>query len=477
MKKDNKIVNFIASFSSIALIVLTISLIYSLFKINIVNNILLIVIGIVLILIDILFIIHMENKNKNKYTRYVVIFISLIFVFLYTVGISYSILTANFVNNITKENDEYQTFYVMISNNDNRKTKELNNKIIGFVENISSDDSIKDTLSKKASISFDALNYKDDASLINSYVDKKIDAFVIGKNYLEELKENNINIFDGYKIIYKYKVKIKKNVYPKTELKRNDPFILYISGSDSRGSIKNTARSDVNILAVVNPSQNKILLISIPRDYYVQLHGTMGVKDKLTHAGVYGIQMSKNTIEDLLGIEINYYLKVGFDAVINSVDLIDGIDIYSDKEFIAYTNNNCKFIEGTQHVDGKCALAFSRERYAYESGDRHRGENQEQVISKILEKVATPSLITKYTSILKSLDGSFETDMSYEEITSLIKNEILSLEGFDVKTYNLDGTGASMPTYSMGAQKLYVMIPNENTISQAKTLITEYLQK
>ena len=260
----------------------------------------------------------------------------------------------------------------------------------------------------------------------------------------------------------------------------NNPFAVYISGSDSRGKLSDTARSDVNIVAVVNPKTNKILLVSIPRDYYVQLHGTTGVKDKLTHAGIYGVDMSKNTISDLLDTNIDYYLKVGFDTVTDLVDVIGGIDVYSDQVLNLKGRNNkkCDFYIGTNSVDGACALAFARERKSYTSGDRHRGENQQEIITAIIEKISSnPSILVKYKDILKALDSSFETNMSYEDITTLIKEELTSLTKWEVESISLDGTGSSEPTYSMGSQKLYVMIPDETTVNNAKEKINEYLQK
>ena len=271
---------------------------------------------------------------------------------------------------------------------------------------------------------------------------------------------------------------ISNNTKPVISINENNtkkPYIVYISGTDSRTSVKAISRSDVNIVMVIDPNKHKILMVSIPRDCYVQLHGTTGIKDKLTHAGVYGIDKSINTIEDLLDIDINEYIKVSFATVIKSVDLLDGIDIYSDKSFIPWTNRNCYIKEGTQHLDGTCALAFARERKTYERGDRHRGENQEQVLSKIIEKMTNPKYLTRYNEILKQTEDSFQTNISYDKITNAVKDELSTLAKWDIETYNLDGYGAMLPTYSMGSMNLWVMIPDEQTIITAKNKINEYL--
>ncbi len=253
--------------------------------------------------------------------------------------------------------------------------------------------------------------------------------------------------------------------------------IVYISGSDSRSSVSDpNARSDVNILAVVNPTTGKILLVSIPRDYYVQLHGTTGLRDKLTHAGIYGIDMSRQTLEDLLDIKVDYTVKVGFDALETIVDAIGGIDITSDQDLIPRTNKACHIILGTQHVNGTCALAFSRERYAYATGDRHRGENQQQVISKIIEKVISPAYLLKFPEILRAADGLFETSFAYSEILDILKFQLLSGPNWKIESISLDGTGSMQPTYSIPGQSLYVMIPNDASVASAKEKITQSLK-
>lgn len=484
-KDDTKIINIVTSIMGILLIVLTVSLMYAFYKANVLKLSYIIVIGIIVLLIDTLLIVKLENKNKSKYKRYVTSFISLIFVFIYGIIISYIIDTVNFVSNISKINNyEYQTYSVMVPDKSNIKNiKELDDKIIGFISNSTYLKESKETLSNKAKIAFKSKDYEDTASIINALNNNDITAITFENTYVELLKENNSDAFNDLRVIYTYKVKIKVNKKMKKSSSfdiTNNSFAVYISGSDSRGKLSDTARSDVNIVAVFNPKTNKILLVSIPRDYYVQLHGTTGVKDKLTHAGIYGVDMSKNTISDLLDTNIDYYLKVGFDTVTDLVDVIGGIDVYSDQVLNLKGRNNkkCDFYIGTNSVDGACALAFARERKSYTSGDRHRGENQQEIITAIIEKISSnPSILVKYKDILKALDSSFETNMSYEDITTLIKEELTSLTKWEVESISLDGTGSSEPTYSMGSQKLYVMIPDETTINNAKEKINEYLQK
>ena len=242
-----------------------------------------------------------------------------------------------------------------------------------------------------------------------------------------------------------------------------------------------TARlSDVNILLVVNPTDRKILMVHTPRDYYVQVAGTTGLKDKLTHAGlVGGIKTSKATIENLYDIKVPYHVRVNFKAVTKLVDAVGGITIYSDKKtsFTCWTDRSCRIKPGNNKVNGKCALAFARERHAYKEGDRHRGENQEQVITKLIDKItSSKTLLTKSSDILKSLEGTFETTITTEEITSLVKMQLDDMDKWDISTYNVSGSDSYEYTRSYPSQQLYVMVPDQKTVNEAKKRIKEALE-
>ena len=415
-------------------------------------------------------------KSKRSIAKKIIIIIIILLSIINIVGIKYTQNTIKFIDNVTKIKYEKQTYSVIVLNSNYKEISDLNNKKIGFLStNINYDKTTK-KLDKK--IDFKDNKYEDIGSLIAGIYNNEVDAIVIDEAYLDIIEDNHINFYNESKVIYTFSINVKtKDIVKKVDINK-DQFIIYISGSDSRTGVETTARSDVNIVAVVNPKENKILLISIPRDYYVQLHGTTGTKDKLTHAGVYGIEKSITTIEDLLDIDINYYTKVSFNTVINVVDVIDGIDIYSDKTFKPHTNKSCDIYEGDNHLNGECALAFARERYTYLSGDRHRGQNQQAVITAIVDKLShNPKYLVKYKDILEAIDGSFVTDLTYDEITSLAKYQLSELKEWKVESISLDGTGSMESTYSMGNIKLYVMLPDESTIETAKTKINEYLNK
>lgn len=251
------------------------------------------------------------------------------------------------------------------------------------------------------------------------------------------------------------------------------PYIVYISGIDTYGDVGRVARSDVNILAVVNPQTKKVLLVNTPRDYYVQLRGTTGVRDKLTHAGIYGVERSKGTLEDLYGTPINYTVRINFTSLLKMVDAVGGVDVFSDYAFSA---GGYEFIQGTNTLNAKQALAFARERKSFTEGDRTRGQNQQRVIEALIAKLGEPSTLVNYQQILSSLEGTFQTNASSSEIGDIIKQQLGGIGAWRTESISVDGTGSSNVTFSMGNQLLYVMEPDVSTVNAAKAKIQDYLR-
>lgn len=256
---------------------------------------------------------------------------------------------------------------------------------------------------------------------------------------------------------------------------KSGKFNVYISGIDTSGNISNVSRSDANILATVNTETHEVLLTSIPRDYYVTLH-SYGAKDKLTHSGIYGINETIKTAEDILDTDINYYVRVNFTTVIKLVDKLGGIDVYSEYDFTSNAAKAFHYNKGYNHLNGEEALAFSRERYAFNSGDNQRVKNQQAVIEAVIKKVLnSTTLLTKYTDILEALKGSFQTNIAQDDISALVKDQINNMSSWSVKTNSLTGTGASSSTYSMGSTPLYVMVPSSTSVNDAKDKIDKVL--
>lgn len=450
---------------------------YYINKLNVLSFKYFIVLAIIVFLFWILIIFKLLRKKTRTFSKIIFGLISLILSFAYIVGIKYIQSTINFVENVTTVVEyETQTYSVLVHNNSNyNNIADLTDKNIGFVSLTNSLEDVNKKLQESSNITFVSKEYNEISQIIESINNYEVDAIVLEQSFVDSLEENDYHLSDNVRSIYTFELKVKKEKSTKKIDVVNEPFIMYISGSDSEDSLYENFRSDVNILAVVNPKNNKILLLSVPRDTYVQLHNTIGTKDKLTHAGLYGVEMSKNTLEDFLNLDINYYAKVSFNTLINIVDTIGGIDIYSEKSLSM--SKGCKFKQGINtNVNGKCALLFSRNRKSYSTGDIHRGQNQQEVITKIIEKLSNPSILTKYNDILSSINGSFETDMTYDELTNLVKNQLDKVSRWDVESIVIEGEGKLLPTYSLGSKPLYVMIPDENSVSSAKEKINEYLK-
>ncbi|MDR0435465.1 MAG: LCP family protein, partial [Propionibacteriaceae bacterium] len=258
------------------------------------------------------------------------------------------------------------------------------------------------------------------------------------------------------------------------------PFVLYVSGIDTIDDLDDTGRSDSNMLFAVNPATGSIALINTPRDYYVQLRDTWGYPDKLTHAGVYGIDTSVGTMEDLYGVQIDYWVRINFASVIDIVDAVGGIDVNVPVAFHCYAGaynwDGIQFDEGLTHMNGMEALCFSRERNAFEEGDRQRGKNQQAVIEALIEKLSRPSILLNYNAVLNALAPNIQTSMPSERITSMARRQLDLGTEWRITEYSVTGTDAYRPTYSLGSREVYVMLPDETTVAEAKALIATVLE-
>ena len=331
------------------------------------------------------------KKKKSKLPKIILAVVAVIIIAIIGVALRYMSAFNGFLDKITNRKPEMKQYSVIVMNDSGlNDVADLKNKNASFLRTDVKANNAKQYLQDQVEV---GVNFYDDMSMMVDMLKNKVtDTIVLETDRMEVLKEESEDFADSTKVIYTFEIELESESIevPEKEI-TEEPFIVYLSGSDSRTGIKTTARSDVNIVAVVNPKQGKILLASIPRDTYVQLHDTVGLKDKLTHAGIYGINMSKATIEDFLGISIDYTIKVSFETVVKVVDELDGIDIESDKEMSLKLDNGkgrCNFVEGIQHVNGECALRFARERKSYKTGDIHRGENQQQVITSIIGRLS-----------------------------------------------------------------------------------------
>ena len=258
-----------------------------------------------------------------------------------------------------------------------------------------------------------------------------------------------------------------------------EPFVIYLSGVDTRGELTEKARSDVNILAAVNPVSKRVVLINTPRDYYVDLAGTSD-KDKLTHAGLYGVETSMETLGNLYGVNVDHYIRINFAGFISIIDALGGVDVYSDQAFTSVGSpgyyDPTTFVEGWNHLDGKAALAFARERHAFASGDIQRGINQMKVIDAMLNKIKSPALLMGFSKIMDAAADCFVTSFSQDQISALVRMQLSDFADWDIESYTVTGSSStSTKCHSAKGQKLYVMLPDDASVSKAKEMIASVL--
>lgn len=469
-RKEKKEVTIISTIIYIILLVISIILFGIILKLNIIPLKYLVLPVIVYILILLGFgIVSMKKKFKTWF-KILIDIISVALIAIFILIFYYLNSTIHFMDQIKAGKYQIENYYVLV-NKDSEIEEIKDIKKLGIYK--TDNKNYNKVLEKLTSeIEIEEKEYKSYVELGNAIIDEEVEAILMSASYKDIISEMIEGFDNNTKVIYTIELKSESDIEAANKDVTKESFSIYISGIDIYGDISSVSRSDVNMIATVNPVTHTILLTSIPRDYYVQLHGTTGSKDKLTHAGLYGINMSIETIEDLLDEEIDYYIRVNFTTLINLVDAIGGIDIYSDTAFRAWTDHSCYFKVGDMHLDGKCALAYARERYAYEGGDRHRVQNQQDVISAILTKaLSSRTLITKYTNILESMGNSFQTNIPSEKIYELINEQLDTMPNWTFDKYSLNGYDDSNVTYTFGSQLLYVMRPDESTIIEARNKI------
>lgn len=318
------------------------------------------------------------------------------------------------------------------------------------------------------------IEYQDNDTLIDALYAKDVKVIVINEANRSPIEEYYKTFSDDTRVLNTHKVETVIQEDEKLDDITKTPFNVYLSGIDVYGSIKATSRSDVNVIVTVNPNTKQILLTSTPRDYYVPLTVSNGIPDKLTHAGIHGVDCSIGTLENLYGIDIDYYVRVNFTSVRKIVDLLGGVKVYSDYDFTSDWGPSFK--KGYNQVNGKQALAFCRERHHFANGDYQRGRDHQHMIEAILNKAMSPDILPNYADLLKTASKNFQTNMSTKEITALAKMQLNDMSQWTIKYANAAGQGASKTTYSYQSRKLYVCVPDYNSVAKITKRINKVLK-
>lgn len=453
---------------SIISILLAIALIIKVIKIDILPlNFEITILGAVLLLTLILFIFY-NFTSHSKIARVFGGFMIIVVTLSYGLGYFYLYKTAGMLSTISTSSSGSGTklgslsdemtnnvsVIVMKSSNYN-SLKDLSGKKIGTTSKLDAKSTEKCLTDIKKSIDFDQEDYPNYNQEMTDLYDGRIDGVILDESSRGIVYEQFLNISQVTKVVHTTSYKaprehaIVDSKHPVDVTK--DPFTIYFSGNDSFGDIQETSRTDSNMLVTVNPKTHRILMTSIPRDYYVPVacaedavDGCLdGQKDKLTHTGLYGVQTTINTIEDFMDVDINYYVRVNFSSLTNIVDAIGGVDVTVGKGLAVdqfYTDDTIGgVVEGENHLDGQKALAYARERYAYEDGDLQRVKNQQQVLKAIIKKVKSPSMLLKYASLIDAIGSAIETNMPSSSITNFVKFQLASNSSWKFESYPMVG--------------------------------------
>lgn len=485
MKEQNKVLRGIGIVLSILLVVASFYLLYQLIKINVLPTKLLFLITIIFVLLDAIFALLLCYYTRAIVSKIICVVITLVLIFGSCLGGYYISKTGSLLTNITNVTKHAKnTVSVVVKQSSDIKNKsQLNGLSVGTLRTIGTQGSSKalKELSKDG-IVMNQSEYDSLSAMLEAFYNGEVDSIIINESSRSQIldMESYADFDNNTRVVYQtsYKVENTDKANAVSDI-TSKPFNVLISGSDTRGGFDENGRSDVIMVATINPKTSTILLTSVPRDFYVTTacdaaDGCMqGALDKITHTGIHGTNTTKRTVEQLLGIEINYTFKVGFDTVTDLVDALGGVDVYVEPGY-AVSTSTFSVHEGTNHLDGEHALAYARERYSYTEGDRQRTKNQQQVLMGIVNEATKPSVITKYASIMDAMANTFSTTMSNEEISDLIKYQINNNPKWKMEQYMVDGTGDTLMCAELG-DAASVMVPDQSTVKMAKDKINAVL--
>ena len=485
MKEQNKVLRGIGIVLSILLVVASFYLLYQLIKINVLPTKLLFLITIIFVLLDAIFALLLCYYTRAIVSKIICVVITLVLIFGSCMGGYYISKTGSLLTNITNVTKHAKnTVSIVVKQSSDIKNKsQLNGLSVGTLRTIGTQGSSKAlTELSKDGIVMNQSEYDSLSAMLEAFYNGEVDSIIINESSRSQIldMESYADFDNNTRVVYQtsYKVENTDKANAVSDI-TSKPFNVLISGSDTRGGFDENGRSDVIMVATINPKTRTILLTSVPRDFYVTTacdaaDGCMqGALDKITHTGIHGTNTTKRTVEQLLGIEINYTFKVGFDTVTDLVDALGGVDVYVEPGY-AVTNQYFSVHEGVNHLNGHDALEYARERYAYTEGDRQRTKNQQQVLMGIVNEATKPSVITKYASIMDAMANTFSTTMSNEEISDLIKYQINNNPKWKMEQYMVDGTGDTLMCAELG-DAASVMVPDQSTVKMAKDKINAVL--
>ena len=469
---------------SIVLVISSFYLLYQVIRLNVLPSKFLFPLTIGVVVLDAIFVLLLVYFSKNIVSKIICIVLTLFICLASCMGGYYISKTQGALSNITSvAKHAKNTVSVIVKESSSIKNKsQLNGVSVGSLRlNEQGSKKVLKELSGEG-IVLNQTEYDSMTALLEAFYNGEVDSIIINESSRSQIldMEAYSNFDSNTRVVYQtsYKVKNNDSATSVSDI-TSKPFNVLISGSDTRGGFDENGRSDVIMIATVNPKTHTILLTSVPRDFYVTTacdagDGCMqGALDKITHTGIHGTNTTKRTVEQLLGIEINYTFKVGFDTVTKLVDTLGGVDVTVAPGYAVH-NEYINVKEGVNHLYGEEALEYARERYAYVEGDRQRTKNQQQVLMGIVKEATKPSVITNYAAIMDTMANTFSTTMSNAEITDLIKYQLNNNPTWKMEQYMVDGTGDTLMCAELG-DAASVMVPDQSTVKMAKDKINAVL--
>ena len=426
----------------------------------------------IIVLLILFMITHALQYLKNNVSRYLGQIISLLMTIILAVGSVALLKTDDVLKAVGGATYKTDNMVVVVKKDDKADNiMDAENYRFGYqtvVDQKNTKKMVKD-VEKVIGRDLKAETYESLTDEANGLLNGNIDAAIFNEGYISLIDESVEGFSDQVKILYQYG--IKTEIKEEKQASVDEPFNVFISGIDVAGPITTNSRSDVNIIMTVNPQTKKILLTTTPRDYYVTIPEVSGEKrDKLTHAGIYGVDRSMTTLENLYGIDISYYARINFTSLVKIVDALGGVDVDSDYEFTTL-HGNYKINKGMNHLNGEQALGFARERYSFEDGDNQRGRDQEKVLTAIIHKAMTPAILKNANELIAGVSDSVQTNMTSEEMSKFIQMQLDDPSSWNVESQAVSGKGDSQSCYSSGSQLLYVMWPDETVVQNAANQI------
>ncbi|WP_233541831.1 MULTISPECIES: LCP family protein [Coprobacillaceae] len=418
-------------------------------------------------------------KRKRKYGKGSRVVFSKLLCLIISVVLGYtSVMIAkgnSFLSNITGSFLETRVISIYAMNDSSIKSlDDLKGETVG-IQSERGTSSINNALSKaedKLGSKIKTKDYKTYAKLGDALVDGKVKVIVVDQAYMSLLETHHDGLDENLRSLFKVETKERINNVMKDTNVTKKPFIVYVTGIDTYGTVSTISRTDVNLLVCVSPVNHQILMVSIPRDTEVNLHKN-GKMDKLTHSAMYGIDETISTIQDFLELDVNYYAKTNFSGITNIIDALGGVTIDSPYNFTTM-HGHYRINKGLNELNGDQALCFVRERYALPRGDFDRGQNQQRLLKAMIKKALSPQIITNYNNILSAVEGCFETNMASDDIKALVNKQIDDGGSWQMFNVQVSGEGhKTTKTYSMPGQSVYTMVPDEKRLNRIIEVINK----